>query len=30
MGYVDVFFKQMGGVRYRNDVMFGWMDLLGK
>ncbi|XP_065331804.1 pickpocket protein 19-like isoform X3 [Cloeon dipterum] len=27
-GYVDVFFKQMGGVRYRNDVMFGWMDLL--
>jgi len=29
-GYVDVFFKQMGGVRYRNDVMFGWMDLLGK
>ncbi|XP_059482845.1 pickpocket protein 19-like isoform X2 [Neocloeon triangulifer] len=27
-GYVDIFYKQMGGVRFMKDVMFGWMDLL--
>lgn len=30
VGYVDIYYSQLSGVRYRNDVLFGWLDLLGE
>lgn len=29
-GYLDIYYKNEGAVKYQRDVTFGWVDLLGK
>lgn len=28
-GYMDIYYKNEGAVKYQRDVTFGWIDLLG-